>query len=266
MRKFFLFHLAFLLLSVTSTHALSQQSNYLLGDGDVIKLTVYDHADLSTTGRINADGTLMLPLIGKISISGLTISQTTEEIARQLADGYIISPQVSVFVEEFRSQKTVIMGQVTKPGLFELSGKVTLLELVSKAGGMTKDAGDRAIIKRRIEEQGEEKVLTIDLKRLIEEGDTSLNVQILDGDSVYISKAGLFYITGEVRKPDAYKYEEGSTIIKVISKAGGFTDKAAKGKVRLIRKIDGVEQVSENADMHEPVLPDDVIVIPESFF
>jgi polysaccharide export outer membrane protein len=88
----------------------------------------------------------------------------------------------------------------------------------------------------------------------------------MDGDTVYITKAGVFYVTGEVKKPDAYKYEEGTTAIKAITMAGGFTDKASKGRIKIIRKVDGKEDVIEKVKMDEPVLPDDVIIVPESFF
>jgi polysaccharide export outer membrane protein len=88
----------------------------------------------------------------------------------------------------------------------------------------------------------------------------------MDGDSVYIARAGLFYITGEVKKPDAYKHEEGLTVIKAVTMAGGFTDKASSGRIRIIRKSGDREKVIEKAAMDEKVLPDDIILVPESFF
>jgi polysaccharide export outer membrane protein len=141
------------------------------------------------------------------------------------------------------------------------------MELLSKAGGLTKNAGDSAVIKRKENPlDATEKKIAIDLKRLVEKGDMSLDVSVMDGDSIYIIKSGVFYVTGEIRKPDSYKYEEGLTIVKAITMAGGFTDKAATGKVKVIRKLNGKEEVLERVKMDEPVLPDDVIVIPESFF
>ncbi|MCK7514211.1 MAG: SLBB domain-containing protein [Desulfobacterales bacterium] len=88
----------------------------------------------------------------------------------------------------------------------------------------------------------------------------------MDGDSVYVGKAEVFYVTGEVKKPEAYKHEEGATVIKAATMAGGFTDKAAPGRIRIIRKIRGKERIIEKAGMDEPVLPDDIIVVPESFW
>lgn len=241
--------------------------DYIVGEGDVLKITVYDQDDLTTTARISGDGAIVLPLIGQVEVKGLTLTQISKKISALLADGYVVNPHVSIFIQEFRSKKAFIMGEVTKPGLYVLPGHTTFLSLLSEAGGLTKDTGDKAIIKRKSNPSNKnETILTIDLKKLIEKGDTSLDIPIMDSDSIYITKAGVFYITGEVRKPDAYKYEEGTTVIKAITMGGGFSDKASKGRVKIIRKVNGKEEVLEKVKMDEPVLPDDVIVVPESFF
>lgn len=239
--------------------------DYVLGEGDVLKITVYGHEDLTTLERISGEGAINFPLIGRVKVSGLTVPDVSRKLAGLLADGYLVSPQVSIFIEEFRSKKTVIMGEVRKPGLYELKGNTSFLELVSMAGGLTENAGDTAIIKRKTRSE-EESVRTVDLQRLLEEGDQSFNIMMLDGDSVFVPTAGLFYVTGEVRKPDAYKHKEGTTVIHAITMAGGLTDKAAAGRIRIIRKENGKERVISRVKMDEPVYPDDVIVIPESFF
>ncbi|MCL4476358.1 MAG: SLBB domain-containing protein, partial [Nitrospirae bacterium] len=87
-----------------------------------------------------------------------------------------------------------------------------------------------------------------------------------DGDSIYIQKAGFFYVTGEVKKPDAYKFDEGTTVLKAITMAGGFTDKAAEKRVKIKRKDSGRENTMERVGLDELVRPDDVIIVPESFF
>lgn len=241
--------------------------DYRVGEGDVLKITVYGHNDLTTIERIGGEGTIKFPLIGVIKVSGLTVSSIADKIASLLADGYIVSPQVTVFIEEFASQKVVIMGEVRSPGLYELKGTTTFLELVSKAGGLTKDAGEMAIIKRS-EGAGEdeEEIQTVDLLKLLKEGDTSVNVSMLDGDTVYIPKAGVFYVTGEVKKPDSYSHKEGTTVIQAITMAGGLTDKAASGRIKIIRKVDGSERVINKVKMDEPIFPDDVVIVPESYF
>ena len=242
--------------------------DYIVGEDDVLKVMVYDHDDMTTTVRVSGDGTIILPLLNRVNVAGMTITAISEKVSKLLADGYIVNPQVNMFIEEFRSKKVVILGQVIKPGLYELSGVTSLLELISKAGGLTKDAGGTTIIKRKTGSGDADRndVMTIDMTRLIEKGDTSQNVMMMSGDNVYIEKAGVYYVTGEVKKPDAYKFEEDMTVIKAITKAGGFSDKASKGTVNIIRRIHDREEVMEKAKMDEPILPEDVIVVPESFF
>ncbi len=104
------------------------------------------------------------------------------------------------------------------------------------------------------------------IERLVEQGDTSLNISIQDGDSIYINKAGVFYVTGEVRTPGSYKHEDNPTVLKAFTLAGGMTDHAAPGRTRIIRIIDGKEVILKKVAMDEPVLPDDVIVVPETYF
>lgn len=242
--------------------------DYLLGPSDVIKISVFRQDDLSLTVRVDGEGMIVYPLLGQIKAAGLSVSQLGEKISALLADGYIKKPQVSVFVQEFRGKKATILGNIKEPGLYELQGYTTLLELISKAGGLTKEAGGQAVIKRGVNTNigGVEHVLTVDLRRLVEQGDTSENVEVKDGDSVFINKAGIFFVTGEVKKPDAYKIEPGTSVIKAVTIAGGFTDRASRGGVNIIRQAEGKEVVLTKVTMDELVMPDDVIVVPETFF
>lgn len=238
--------------------------DYVVGDRDVLRITVYDHPDLTSVARVSGDGTIFFPLLGEVKVSGMTIPQIANKLGGMLADGYIVNPQVIVFIEEFRSKKATIIGEVSRPGLYELPGQTTFLELLSRAGGLTKDAGEKAIVKRRLD-QGEQS-FTIDLRRLVEKGDTTADMGLQDGDSIYIQKAGFFYVTGEVKKPDAYKFEEGTSVLKAITMAGGFTDKAAEKRIKIKRKEGGKENTLEKVGLDEVVRPDDVIIVPESFF
>lgn len=252
---------------ILSIASLPSAQDYMVGEGDVLRITVYDNPDLTTVARVTGEGDIIFPLIGQVKVGGLVISEIANRISEMLADGYIINPQVSVFIEEYRSKKTVIMGQVEKPGLYVLHGQTTFLELLSKAGGLAKDAGETAIIKRKSEQAvSNENRIEVDLKRLIEEGDLTYDVPIMDGDSVYVSKAGVFYVTGEVQDSGAFKHGKDITVVKAISMAGGLTEKAAPGRVRIMRKVNDHEEIIEKVKMDEPILPNDVIVVPESFF
>ena len=248
-------------LFVTQAHG----SEYLVGPGDVLNITVYDNDDLETMVRVGADGTVIFPLLGQVEVNDLSISQVSDKITQLLADGYLVNPQVNVFVKEFRSKKVVVLGRVRSPGLIELSGPISFLELVSKAGGLEKDAGDTATIKRRDGEQAS--VVIVDLVSLLESGDLTQNVPIQDGDTVVISKSGMCYVTGEVEEPGSYPCGDGSTVLKLIALANGFTGKAAESKVRIVRVVDNEKKVFKDVDLDTTVVFDnDVIVVPESFF
>lgn len=241
-------------------------NEYTVGDGDVIAINVYENPDLSTTVRVSANGTIRVPLIGEVDVKNLTVSQVSSKIEKRLADGYLVRPQVDVFIKEYRSKKAVILGQIKNPGLYELRGGTTLLEFISTAGGLTPEVGSSATIKRKTVGAGESDQVAVDLDVLIKKGDAAQNIPIRDGDTVYISKADVYYVSGEVNKPGSFKLEPDVTVIKAITMAGGFSKIASKGRVRIIRIIDGQKREMESVKMDEPVLPNDVIVVPESFF
>lgn len=232
---------------------------YVLGEDDLLKITVYENDDLVTRARVNGDGRIRVPLIGEVQVGGLTVHEAEEKITKLLADGFLIDPHVAIFVEEYRSKKVTILGEVEKPGLYELSGDVTLLEIISKAEGLTEKAGSAVLVKRSTS------YISINLKDLTENGDASANIPLQDGDSIFVTKSGFVYVTGEVKKPGAYKFEDGATVMKAIALAEGLTDKAAPGRTEVVRKVDGEEE-KFRADMNFQVMPEDVVSVPESFF
>jgi polysaccharide export outer membrane protein len=242
----------------------ARAADYLLGHGDVIKITVYDNDDLLTVARVSDDGYILMPLLGQVKVEGQSVNQAASHIGALLADGYLVNPQVNIFVQEFRSKKAIVLGLVNKPGLIEMSGPVTLLELISQAGGLAEDYGETATVKRQGSIPNE--VILVDLRKLVEGGDLSQNIAIQDGDTVYVGKAGMCYITGEVKTPNAYKCSDNITVLKMITLAGGFTGKAAKSSVKVVRKVNGEETLFEKVEMDMQLQPDDVIIVPESFF
>lgn len=262
------FILAMVIVVISFSNRMFFAQDYTIGTGDVIELTVYEHEDLKSRLRVDGNGNIDLPLIGKIQVAGLSLEEIKSKITTLFADGYLVNPQVTLTIAEYGSKRAVILGQVMRPGIFELRENATLLELISKAGGLTKTAGAKATVKRktRFLDETESTVINIDLNNLVEKGDSSLNIPILDGDSIYISKASDFFVTGEVKKPDVYKWEKNLTVIKAITLAGGFTGKASSVNIRIIRKMDSKETVLTKVKMDTIVLPDDVIVVPESFF
>jgi polysaccharide export outer membrane protein len=259
----FLEVLLFFLLVVFARNALASQ-DYLVGPGDVLSITVYDNDDLKTKVRVANNGTIVMPLLGTVSVNKLSVSAIAEKLTGLLANGYIVNPQVNVFVDEFRSKKVVVLGKVNRPGLIELNGPTTFLELISKAGGFDKDLGDTATIKRAGKEK--ENLIVINLASLVEGGDLSQNIMINDDDTVYVSEAGKCYVTGEVTTPGTYPCGEGATVLKLVTLAKGFTGKASKSGIDIVRMEGDKKNVLKNVSLDTHVKNNDVIVVPESFF
>lgn len=257
-------HIVFVVFLIVLNNGKVFGQDYLVGPGDVLSITVYDNDDLKTKVRVSSNGTIVMPLLGQVNVNKQSISAIAEKITRLLAAGYIVNPQVNVFVDEFRSRKVVILGHVRNPGLMELSGPTTFLELISKAGGFDKDAGDTATIKRKVE--GKDDVIVINLVSLVKGGDMTQNVQISDEDTVYVASAGMCYVTGEVKQPGTYPCGEGATVLKLVTLAQGFNGKAAKSSVNIVRMVDNKKNILEKVNLDTPVMHNDVIVVPESFF
>jgi polysaccharide export outer membrane protein len=205
-----------------------------------------------------------MPLLGPVQVGGLTVPKVSEKLSKLMADGYLVNPMINVFVDEFRSKNAVVLGHVNTPGLLELSGPTTLLQLLSKAGGLKDGSGDTASIKRTTD--GKQEVIVIDLVSLLEGGVLANNVAIQEGDTVFVSKGGMCYVTGEVEKPGAYPCKDEPTVLKLIALAGGFTGKAAKSSVNIVRVLNGEKNIMKKVDLQQSLLPDDVIVVPEGFW
>lgn len=240
--------------------------DYILGEGDVLTVTVFGQPDLKSLVRISGDGMVTLPLIGQVRATGKSVDALSNTIEARLADGYLVQPQVTIFIEEFRSLKATILGGVRSPGLYELKGQTTLLELISRAGGLVENVDNNAIIQRNRANPEDKEIITIDLTDLMQKGQMHLDLTILNGDHVFIPQKRLFYVTGQVARPNAYGYESGITVIQALTKAGGLSAKAAPRRISIIRTIDGNEQLLRRVNMNDQVYPDDVIVVPESYF
>lgn len=263
--------LSFALIMALGVPAGALAQDYVLGEGDLLKISVYENEDLASVTRVSGEGAISFPLVGQVKVTGLTVLEAEQKLTGLLANGYVIDPHVSILVTEYWSKRVTILGEITKPGLYELNGNVTLIEIISRAGGLTDKAGDTLVIQRKQSnshaggQDPENGGISVSLKNLMEKGDLSVNLVVQDGDSIFINRAGFVYVTGEVNKPGAYKIDDGTTVIMAITLAGGLTDKASPGRTSIIRKNDGGEKKSR-VDMNYSVQPDDVITVPESFF
>ena len=208
--------------------------DYLLGGGDTVNIAVYQQPDLTTTARISQDdGTIIFPLIGEVSVVGLSPEDAGRKIEKLLKDGgFLVSPQVSFKVTDFLSQKITVMGQVNNPGEYSLKGESRVADLVSQAGGLQQDAADTIIVVKK--EDGKSVKHSIDLLRFYA-GDMSQNIKVSRGDFVLVPKMDTFYIHGEVKRPGSFRLERDMTLMQALSVAGGITGRGSLKGVKVTR-------------------------------
>jgi polysaccharide export outer membrane protein len=257
-----------LLLLVGPTHA--GTPDYKLGSDDLVSVSVFDHPELSTSVRISKSGNITFPLLGQVPASGLSTRELEELLNRRLAEGgYVRNPQVAVLVTDYQSQKVSVMGQVNKPGEYALTKAVKVLNLLAQAGGLVTGipggtgndmAGDTATL---IRQDGTK--VSIDLHGLFE-GDPSQNPDVAGGDTIYVPKAPIYYIYGEVQKPGAYKLERNMTITQAIAAGGGLGPKGSDVWIKVKRR--DTKGVVHNISVkgRDLLQPDDVLVIKEAWF
>jgi len=245
--------------------------DYKIGPTDVLKITVFGEPDLERSVRVAADGSISYPLVGRVEVVGLTPSELEDKLGKLLGDSYLVNPQVSVAVLEYNSQKVYVLGAVKEPGYYDLKGPTTILEIISRAGGITNEGGKNIIITIK-NSDGQAEVKVVDRDKLLSKGEVSLDVPVKGGDVVYIPRAEEVYVLGEVKKPGAVPYQENLTLLQAVSVAGGLTDQAAPRRTRIIRAqgaerstLDvNLKQILEDATKDIKLLPNDVVVVPRS--
>jgi polysaccharide biosynthesis/export protein len=250
-------------------------ADYVLGPEDEISIIVWDHPDLTRRARINLAGSISFPLIGEVQVSGLSQLQLEKTLTAKLADGYIIDPQVSIQVTDYRSQKIFVIGEVNSPGSYPLTRKTLLVEAMAMAGGVKQEADHEIMIVRPqknhatqtplLPDQADPSELIKVRLRDVLEGENSQNIEVLNLDTIFIPRIKVFCVTGEVKRPGEYTFMKGMSLLQAVSTAGGFTEKAARKKVKITREKDG-KKVELVLPMENPIEPGDTVMVPESFW
>jgi len=255
---------------------------YTIGPRDVVGITVWGQADLSRDYTVDTDGFFPFPLIGRVKAAGSTPKALAAQLTELLGKDYLVNPQVIVTVKEYLSQKVQVLGAAEKPGVYYLTGPTTMLEILSKAGGLASTAGKQVILLRNHADStggssGQSPALRLSLDK-IQAGDPTENTRVQNQDTIIVSKAltNSYFVFGEVKKPGGYTLDKETNILEGITIAGGFTDKASPSRTRVIRSTPEGQKVIE-IDMNDilrrgreakavMLQESDVVVVPESFF
>ena len=223
--------------------------DYVLGAPDVMKVTVWGQEDLSKEFVIDPDGTIDFPLLGRVAAAGRTPRALAADLAKALEKDYLVNPQVSVTVREYLSKKVQILGEAEHPGVFYLTGPTRLVEVLAKAGGVTKNAGPKLLLVRNLRQVGEtveSRIQPLDLAKL-QAGDMTDNVLLQENDAILVpsappvaaaavAEAGMVFVFGAVKSPGGFPLKQNMSVLEAVTLAGGFTHFAFPNNSRLIRQ------------------------------
>jgi len=252
---------------------------YKIGAQDLLEIKVFGLPELSQTVRVSEDGSISLPLVGRIEVLGLTKDAVEKKLAGLLEASYLTNAQVSVFIKEYLSQRVAIIGAVEKPGTYELVGRTSLLQLLTQAGGLKENASNEIFVLRE-GKSGNSAALPIDLKDLLLNGNQKLNIPLMPKDvvNVPVDQVIKVYVFGEVRTPGALqvKMSEKITLLQAIAQAGGMTEDAAKTRIIVKRKdsrtgkdteiMVNIKDIIKGKKPDLLLLEGDVVYVPESIF
>ena len=259
-------------------------SDSLISPDDVLDVYVMDVGELSRQYRVSPDGNVVLPLLSEpLKAAGLTPSQFSSELGKQLREkGLVSDPHIVVTILSSRLKSVAITGAVHQPQIYPVFGKTTLIDLLSQAQGLSDDASNLAVISRgdlgAQETNATDRVITVDLKKLLQSGDPKYNIDIYPGDRVTVPHAGVVYVVGAVNKPGGFVIrapDNGMTVLQAVAMAEDTKGTAIRDKAMIIRpnssQADGHEQIPLNLNLilagKQPdklLHADDILFIPDS--
>jgi polysaccharide biosynthesis/export protein len=230
------------------------QSGDKLGVGDAVHITVFQQPDLTTDARISEAGTISMPLVGAVKLSGQSAREAAETIAKALKDGqFLKSPQVAVALTTVRSRQVSILGLIVHPGRYPLEeSHARLPDIIAAAGGLAAGGADMAAVTRG----GETHKVEILAKPY----------ELKNGDIVYIERAPMFYVYGEVPRAGAYRLEPNMTVMQAITVGGGITPRGSDRRIKLRRAAPDGKVIERDAKLQDTVQADDVIFVKEALF
>lgn len=242
-----------------------------IGVGDMVQVTVFDTPELSAKLRVNADGTIELPVAGSTDVSGMTPQDAANAIVRHLKEAQIMTdPRVTVTIEDYATQQISVLGEVKNPGNYLLLGPHTLYNALSAAGGATEKAGADIVITHLADPQKPETIHVSSPNYSQFQGITNVTA----GDVINVSRAVSVYVMGDVARPGEFTMAAGKrlTVLEAIALAQGTNSAASLSRVAIIRKTDGaariipvdLKRVAQKGEGDQVLTAEDIVVVPHS--
>jgi polysaccharide biosynthesis/export protein len=241
--------------------------SYHLGEGDVVRLTVFQRPDLSTEARLGTNGRIDVPGGGKLDIGGMTIPQAEAKIVQLLAHaGGVPNPQVDLQVGTYGSQKVSVFGYVKANGSYALDRPMHVSEVLALAGGILPDGSEKVILVREGDDGADTRTV-INMRDVLDGSDTSADVPVKAGDIINVPRAPRVYVYGSVNHPGPYILEDGMTTLQVISLAGGLSPTGSDSRLEVVRNVKGKKSPqSIKVNLEDKLQPEDTLIVHESIF
>jgi polysaccharide export outer membrane protein len=242
-----------------------QQHMSQLGPGDSVTIQIFGQAD-PTPVYVGDDGTINVPLAGKIQVAGMSPVEAAVRVEKALKDGqYFVDPHVTLMVTQSHSQLVTVLGQVQNVGRYQITPQTTIVDLLAQAGGLKETASDFGYVLRN-DGSGHVNRLPVQLSGLRDAKDTLPSVTLLGGDALVVPNAEHFYAYGEVASPGTYRIDPGMTVIQAIARAGGITIRGSERRIEVKRLGQNGKYRVIHAKPDDLVQADDTIQVKESIF
>jgi polysaccharide export outer membrane protein len=241
-------------------------ARYLIGPQDLLKITVLDEAELTNNYRVDSDGFITFPYVGRVLAGGLNPGDLQDRIKNMLSPAYIKNPQVRVEIDQYKSQSVMVSGEVRQPGKVPMTGAMTVLEALAAAGSPTPAASSELTIARPRKpgaDQPDSEIVRINWKDL--QLGKGTDVVLQDGDLLNIAKAQTFFITGQVRNSSSYVLEPGTTVEQAIAMAGGMSERGSDRRISASRTMKG-KRVTVSLSLSDLIQPGDTITVQQRIF
>jgi len=265
--------------------------DYKIGPEDLLEISVFEEEKLNKTVRVSSQGNINLPLLGILRVKGLTANELEREIRDLLAEKYLQNPNVNVFIKEYRSQRISVMGAVEKPGVFDVTGQKTVLDMLAMAGGLKggpeNEAGqllflirppnpeDEVSKEKRDSDELTPQTFIIDLEELLGKGDLTLNLPLVHGDVLNVPVSGKVFVGGEVNKPGGFPLRgKKMTVSQAITMAEGLKQKANGAETTIFRYSEkearkeilsvNVYAIQKGQAEDQNLKENDIIIVPKS--
>jgi polysaccharide export outer membrane protein len=259
-----------LLVAIGAWSALSRSASaadeYRLGAGDSVRITAYNNPDLTTEARIAEDGSISFPLLGRVTLAGMTKPAAEQQLAKLLTDGgFLRQAAITIAITEYRSQQVSVLGAVPRPGKYPITSAASAMDVLAEAGGIAPN-GSWVVRLIRRDAKGNTEQRDVDLSRAVGASGANADFGVQHGDVIFVAAQPVFYIYGEVQKPGAYPLQRDMTVRQAIAAGGGLTLRGTERGVRVGRRNKSGTIEMRKVKLADPLQADDVVQVKESWF